>query len=185
MGKTGLSSTRGARRSLVVGRFQPPHHGHLHTLKQAAEGVDSIVVVVGSAQRSHTLENPLTAGERVELLMGLARDERLPVDHVVPVPDLDQYHLWVSHVEGYAPAFDRVVGANPMTLHLFEQAGYPVQRLEPKKRSEWSGTESRRRLFAGEDPADFLPRRVAEFLKQEELQGRLHALSKRRERLTG
>lgn len=185
MGKPQDRHDGAPRRALVVGRFQPPHHGHLHCLKEAADGVDSIVVVIGSAQRSHTPENPLTAGERVELLSGLAKDEGIPVEHVIPVPDLDQYHLWVSHVEGYVPSFDRVVGANPLTLHLFEQAGYPVHRVETQKRDRWSGTEIRRRLYAGEDPAQLLPDRVARFLKTEPLQSRFQALAKRQGPRTG
>lgn len=166
-----------ASRALVIGRFQPPHRGHLQVLEAAADAAREVIVVVGSAQRSHVFSDPLTAGERMEALRGLLLDGEVKVDYMVPVPDLGQYHLWVAHVAAHVPAFDVVVAANPLTLHLFSKAGYDVKRVEPINRDQWSGTEIRRRLLAGEPIGDEVTPRVARFLEQEEIQARFEAIA--------
>lgn len=165
-----------ASRALVVGRFQPPHRGHLEVLRAAVDSAREVVVVVGSAQRSHTVKNPLTSGERVEGLTALFKDEGLQVALVIPVMDLDQYHLWVAHVEAHVPPFDLVVSANPMTLHLFKEAGYPTKRVELVDRERLSGTRIRQMLFAGEDVSSHLTPGVLRLLERPEIQARLQAI---------
>lgn len=166
-----------ASRALVVGRFQPPHRGHLEVLRAAVGSAKEVVVVVGSAQRSHTTKNPLTAGERIEALSAMLKDEGLDVAHLVPVMDLDQYHLWVSHVEAHVPRFDLVVSASPMTLHLFSKAGYPTKRVELVQRERLSGTRVRQGLFEGKDVSSSVTPGVLRLLQGKEIQARLQAIA--------
>ena len=56
------------KRGLFLGRFQPFHLGHLDVIKQALKMVDELVIVIGSAQYSHTFENPFTDSEREEMI---------------------------------------------------------------------------------------------------------------------
>jgi nicotinamide-nucleotide adenylyltransferase len=56
------------KRGLYIGRFQPYHLGHQAVLQKIVEEVDEIVVGLGSAQASHTLDNPFTAGERISMI---------------------------------------------------------------------------------------------------------------------
>ena len=55
-------------RGLYVGRFQPFHLGHLDAIKYALKEVDELVIVIGSAQYSHNVNNPFTAGERLVMV---------------------------------------------------------------------------------------------------------------------
>ncbi|NTV27538.1 MAG: adenylyltransferase/cytidyltransferase family protein, partial [Methanothrix sp.] len=55
-------------RGLYIGRFQPYHLGHQAVLDRIAEEMEEIVIVIGSAQESHTSENPFTAGERMDMI---------------------------------------------------------------------------------------------------------------------
>ncbi|MBV9668355.1 MAG: adenylyltransferase/cytidyltransferase family protein, partial [Nitrososphaeraceae archaeon] len=55
-------------RGLFVGRFQPFHLGHLATIKFALSHIEELVVVIGSAQKSHEIRNPFTAGERIQMI---------------------------------------------------------------------------------------------------------------------
>ncbi|MEM1589096.1 MAG: adenylyltransferase/cytidyltransferase family protein, partial [Candidatus Bathyarchaeia archaeon] len=48
------------KRGLFVGRFQPFHKGHLQAVKEILDEVDELVIVVGSAQYSHRIDNPFT-----------------------------------------------------------------------------------------------------------------------------
>lgn len=56
------------RRGLFVGRFQPFHLGHLMAIKDVLEEVDELVIVIGSAQCSHDVDDPFTAGERLVMV---------------------------------------------------------------------------------------------------------------------
>ncbi|MEM0194770.1 MAG: adenylyltransferase/cytidyltransferase family protein, partial [Thermoplasmatales archaeon] len=51
-------------RPLLIGRFQPFHNGHLWLVDKIVKEYGSIIIGIGSAQESHTLVNPFTAGER-------------------------------------------------------------------------------------------------------------------------
>jgi len=50
------------KRGFYVGRFQPYHNGHQAVLTELSQTCDEIIIGVGSAQLSHTLDNPFTAG---------------------------------------------------------------------------------------------------------------------------
>ena len=56
------------KRGLVIGRFQPPHLGHLGVIKEVLNQQDEVIIVVAASQLSHTKKNPLTAGERITLI---------------------------------------------------------------------------------------------------------------------
>ena len=45
-----------AETGLYVGRFQPFHLGHLEAIKHILKKVDTVIIAIGSAQYSHTLE---------------------------------------------------------------------------------------------------------------------------------
>ena len=46
------------KRGLVLGRFQPFHFGHLELIKEMIKGGIEPLICIGSAQHSHTDENP-------------------------------------------------------------------------------------------------------------------------------
>jgi nicotinamide-nucleotide adenylyltransferase len=56
-------------RGFYIGRFQPYHNGHQHMVEEIIEEVDELVLGIGSADASHTVRNPFTAGERWEHLV--------------------------------------------------------------------------------------------------------------------
>jgi nicotinamide-nucleotide adenylyltransferase len=129
-------------RGMFLGRFQPPHLGHLTVLAEIADEVDRLVIVVGSSQYSHTLENPFTAGERVWML-----DESLVEQDIhatiIPVPDIHRNSLWVSHVETFTPPFDVCYMNNPLPERLFREAGYDVREFELVERERYEATRIR------------------------------------------
>ena len=49
-------------RGILIGRMQPVHNGHIEVIKKTLEEVDEIVIGIGSAQKSHELKDPFTAG---------------------------------------------------------------------------------------------------------------------------
>lgn len=168
------------RRSLYVGRFQPFHLGHLSAVKAVLDEVDELVIVVGSAQYSHTVSNPFTAGERL-MMIRLALEEA-SIDYrrvwVVPVPDVHLHMLWVSALEGYTPKFDVVYSNEPLTSRLFSEAGYNVKGIQFFERKIYSSTDIRTKMVNGESWKKLVPRSVAAFILQIDGVNRLSDLNK-------
>lgn len=148
--------------ALIIGRFQPLHKGHLEVIRKVSSECDHVVIGIGSAQSSHTLENPFTAGERYLMVSETLRSEGIRNAMVVPVEDLNRYSVWVSHVESICPPFSIVYSNNPSTRRLFTEAGYEVRNAPLYNRKDFSGTEVRRRMAEGEDWRSLVPDPVAE-----------------------
>jgi len=168
------------KRGLFVGRFQPFHLGHLAAIKDVLKEVDELVIVIGSAQYSHNLNNPFTAGER--LIMVRKALEEAGIDYsrvwVVPVPDAHLHMMWVSAVEGYTPPFDVVYSNEPLTRRLFIEAKYRVKSIRFHERKLYSSTEIRERMLKEESWEKLVPRSVAAFIKEIDGVNRLRDLTK-------
>ncbi|HIP26013.1 MAG TPA: nicotinamide-nucleotide adenylyltransferase, partial [Archaeoglobus profundus] len=131
------------KRGFFIGRFQPYHLGHHNVIKHIVYEVDELIIGIGSAQESHTLENPFTAGERI-LMVARALDEidkdlRKRV-YIIPLEDIYRNSLWVSHVCSMVPPFDVVFSNNPLVIRLFKEAGFKVITTEMYNREEYQGT---------------------------------------------
>jgi nicotinamide-nucleotide adenylyltransferase len=94
-------------RGLYIGRFQPYHLGHQAVIHKIVEEVDEVVIAIGSAQVSHTPENPFTAGERMTMIYGALEDLRDRC-YIIPLQDVDRNAVWATHVQSMTPAFDLV-----------------------------------------------------------------------------
>ncbi|MEM2192501.1 MAG: nicotinamide-nucleotide adenylyltransferase, partial [Candidatus Hadarchaeales archaeon] len=168
------------RRALVIGRFQPPHKGHIEVMKQILKEVDELVIGIGSAQESHTLENPFTAGERVLMLTRALAEEKadLAKIHIIPIPDVNNNAIWVSHVVSLSPPFHVVYSGNPLVRRLFKEAGFETKKPPMMRRKEYWGTEIRKRMIKGKNWQSLVPKAVVDVI--EEIKGieRLKDLSK-------
>ncbi len=150
--------------SLVVGRFQPLHKGHMDVIRKCAEESEHLTIGIGSAQYSHTPENPFTAGERYMMINKTLRDEGIDNYSIVPIEDLNRYPVWVSHVVSLVPPFKRVYSNNPLTRRLFQEAGFEVRASPLYNREIFSGTEIRRRIVNNEEWRSLVPSPVADVI---------------------
>ncbi|MFZ3167001.1 Nicotinamide-nucleotide adenylyltransferase [uncultured archaeon] len=153
------------RRGIYLGRFQPYHLGHHEVLKQIVNEVDEIIVGIGSAQKSHEMENPFTAGERI-LMVSSALMEFDIKHYVIPIEDIQRNSLWVSHVKSMVPPFDIAYTNNSLVIELLREAGIEVKQSPLFMRNSYSGTEIRRRMLKGEKWEHFVPKNVVEIIKE-------------------
>jgi nicotinamide-nucleotide adenylyltransferase len=160
-------------RGLVVGRFQPFHKGHLAVIKEVLGECADLIVVIGSAEDSHTEKNPFTAGERYQMIIASLTGDELARTHIIPVRDVNRYSVWVNHVESYVPPFDVVYSNSDLTRSLFSQAGYEVRKTKAYSLESFSGTEIRRRIVSGESWDNLVPKPVAMFLDSLDAKKRL------------
>ncbi|MGA8857051.1 MAG: nicotinamide-nucleotide adenylyltransferase [Candidatus Bathyarchaeia archaeon] len=151
----------------MIGRFQPFHLGHLHCVQHILNKMSEAIIAIGSAQFSHTLHNPFTAGERVTMIR-LALDE-VKIDpskyYLIPVRDLRVHDLWVSHLVSQTPRFEVVFSNEPVTSRLFKEAGFRVEPLPFYDRETYSSTEIRERVVRGESWEKLVPASVAAYIK--------------------
>lgn len=167
-------------RGLYVGRFQPFHLGHLCAVKKILGEVDEVIVAIGSAQYSHNVNNPFTAGERLVMIREALRDEKMDLSRVwlVPVPDVHLHMMWVSALEGYTPRFAVVYSNEPLTRRLFVEGGYEVKDIPLYDRRVYSSAEIRKRMVKGEDWEEYVPRKVSVFIKEIDGVNRLRDLNR-------
>jgi len=164
-------------RGFYVGRFQPYHNGHQSVLERIACISDEIVIGIGSAQLSHTVINPFTAGERVLMLTRSLKGLGCPF-YVIPIEDLQRNALWVAHVHSMTPPFDTIYSSNPLVMQLFNEEGMDVRSPDMYERQTHSGTEIRRRMLNGEPWEHLVPQAVVDVIH--EIQGveRLQRISR-------
>jgi nicotinamide-nucleotide adenylyltransferase len=175
-----IEEERMVRRGVFVGRFQPFHKGHLEVIKKIVKEVDELIIIVGSSQYSHKLDNPFTAGERITMIREALEEEEIQLSRIwiIPVPDVHQHALWVSQIVGYSPKFDVVYANEPLTSRLFKEAGFTVEAVPFIKREVYLATEIRKRMLAGENWKELVPSSVAEFIKEINGDARLRELNK-------
>lgn len=164
-------------RVLIVGRFQPLHRGHMRVVSDIVRGSRSIILGIGSAQHSHTPENPFTAGERVEMATGALREGGVSDFYVVPIEDINEHGRWVAHVESLVPRFSSVATNNPLNQRLFKESGYEVVTTPLYDRARYSGTVIRRRMLRGRPWKALVPAAVARIIDEIDGVARLRQLA--------
>jgi len=154
-------------RGLYPGRFQPFHIGHLEVVKWSMKHVDELIIVIGSAQESHTLSNPFTAGERIEMIRRTLDKENLDLSkvYIIPIPDIMMNSVWVSHIKTFAPNFDVIISRNPLVNRLFKEANVEVLQPPPFDRHKYNSTLIRRYIIEGnEEWKKLVPKSVLDYL---------------------
>jgi nicotinamide-nucleotide adenylyltransferase len=154
-------------RGLFIGRFQPFHLGHLAAIRWILEQVDEVIIAIGSAQYSHSSENPFTSGERMEMirlaLKGVPRERYI----IAQVSDTDGVHsTWVSLVLASVPKFDLVFTNNPLVKRLFKEKGFEVREVPLIKPKLYSATEIRRRILRKLKWKSLVPKQVFKLIKE-------------------
>jgi nicotinamide-nucleotide adenylyltransferase len=154
---------------LFPGRFQPIHLGHIEVIKWTLEKFDEIIIVIGSSQESHTIMNPFSAGERIEMIRKALIEFNTPLERVytIPVPDLLMNSVWPYHVRSYTPRFEAVVARNPLVVRLFREAGYEVLVPPAFNRYVYNSTNIRALMISGDESwKERVPKSVYEFIKE-------------------
>jgi len=154
-------------RALYIGRFQPYHLGHQAVLEKIAMEVEEIVIVIGSAQESHTPDNPFTGGERMEMIYAALSECSLRERcYVMPLQDIQRNSVWVSHLQSMVPRFEAVYSNNPLVVRLISEAGIEVLNPPMYQRGLYSGTTIRKLMVDNGNWKKLVPKSVAELIDE-------------------
>ncbi|MCB1142778.1 MAG: bifunctional nicotinamide-nucleotide adenylyltransferase/Nudix hydroxylase [Leptospiraceae bacterium] len=86
--------------SVYIGRFQPPHLGHLETIQKALEISEKLLILIGDYRTARSIKNPFYFEERKEMIQsGLekALHDRIHFEPVRNYPYND--NLWVVDIQ--------------------------------------------------------------------------------------
>lgn len=154
-------------RALYPGRFQPFHLGHLSVIKWSLEKADQIIILIGSSQESHTLSNPFTAGERIEMIKTALSEYEIDSNKyfLIPIPDILMNSVWAHHVKTYVPSFNLVIARNPLVIRLFKEANIAVEEPPTFNREKYNSTLIRKMIITGEEWKELVPSSVYTYIK--------------------
>lgn len=161
--------------ALYVGRFQPFHNGHMKAIEYISDEASKIIIGIGSAQESHTWENPFTAAERRKMIEKSLKVIKRYV--IVEIPDVKNDAVWVSHVRRIVPKFDVVYANEEREKKLFSDAGFEVRSTPLFSRDIYSGTEIRDRIASGGRWMDLVPQGTIDVINEVEGVARIKDLS--------
>lgn len=155
-------------RGILIGRMQPVHNGHMQVINKILEEVDEIIIGIGSAQLSHELKDPFTAGERIVMISQALADAGVDPSryYIIPMQDINFNAIWASHVKMLTPPFSIVYSGNPLVKQLFSEEGYEVRQPPLYDRLHLSGTEVRRRIIKDKNWQELVPNATAEVISE-------------------
>lgn len=136
--------------AVFVGRFQPFHLGHFRVVEEYREEFESFSLVMGSASKSRTPENPLTAEERKRIIRSC-----FPDIHIIELEDEgsteEDNRRWAEKLEEETGA-DVVISQNELVKRLVQE--YTDMELVEQELYDpelFSATEIRKRVREGGD----------------------------------
>jgi nicotinamide-nucleotide adenylyltransferase len=155
-------------RALYLGRFNPPHKGHIHAIEYILNQPDikEIIILIGSGEKGYSTKNPFTGGERYEMLSALVKDRfDLKKIYISAIPDINRNTIWPANVIDLVPSFEVVFTNNPLVQQLFSKlANKEVREIPLTNRSEYSGKKIRKMMIKGEKWKENIPEEVVELI---------------------
>jgi len=167
-------------RTLIIGRWQPLHLGHLSMVQEAAEQGE-IIIIIGSAQESNTLKNPFSAEERIQMWKEVLRPLGIRPTFV-DLPDFpDDNDLWVETLLSMCPPFDRVVTGCELSFKLLKEAGLKVEKPKFTNAEAWKGTNVRELMAKGDTQwKGLIPKPVMKYLEKIKGEERVKKIAQKR-----
>ena len=155
-------------RGILIGRMQPVHNGHMQIIDKILDEVDEIIIGIGSAQISHEIKDPFTAGERMVMINQALSEKGIDSSkyYIIPMQDINFNAIWVSHVKMLTPPFSIVYSGNPLVKQLFKEEGYEVRQPPLYDRLNLSGSEVRRRILEDLNWKELVPNATVNLINE-------------------
>lgn len=89
---------------VFIGRMNPPHKGHIETIKRMIRENDLYVVILGSANQYPTIKNPFSWKDRLQMLVTQMEEDfeeypyMLVIDHIEDQPSDNAWAMEVQKI---------------------------------------------------------------------------------------
>lgn len=110
---------------VCIGRFQPFHHGHHELVREALSHAETVLIVIGSAEKAPNIVNPWTAKQREEMILSASSDDEKAHIKFIHVRDFwYTQNRWLSEVQQLV--FDATDGADDSKIcDIGEESYFP------------------------------------------------------------
>lgn len=89
-----------SKTAIFLWRFQPFHIGHMSIVDQIfSDGYERLLIIIGSAEKSGTDENPWTLQEREEIIRASIPIELQEKLDIVWLPDVPDDDIWCENLK--------------------------------------------------------------------------------------
>ena len=172
--------------ALFIGRFQPFHLGHLSVIHEILAENDHVIIGIGSSEQNFMRENPLTAGERFQLIKAALKEANISAEKysIIPIPNINNYAIWVNHVNTYVPPYSRLYTGSEIVRACYENkysmlknnSDHGPEITQLKRNLKICATEIRQKIINNEPWEKFVPKAVAKLLHSWEIPKRLKTI---------
>ncbi|MCG3219957.1 MAG: nicotinamide-nucleotide adenylyltransferase [Candidatus Heimdallarchaeota archaeon] len=169
-------------RALYLGRFNPPHKGHIHAIEYilSHSDIDEIIILIGSGEKAYSLINPFTGGERLEMVTAIVRNNfNIKQFYISAIPDINRNTIWPANVADLVPPFEVIFTNNPLVQQLFTNlSDKEIREIPLVERDELSGKVIREKMTKGKSWKELLPEVILPLIEKYKGIERIQALAK-------
>ncbi len=140
--------------AVFVGRFQPFHVGHYSIVEKILAEHERLILVIGSAEKSGTEDNPWTLEEREEIIRAsipLELQERMDI---VGLDDTADDDIWGENLQVLLPSEVILFTGNEWVRSICEKHGIQTDWIDSYQ-IDISGTKIREMIQRGEDVSNW------------------------------
>lgn len=162
--------------SVIIGRYQPFHLGHLEMVKKASEISDEIILFIGSSNKQISEKDPWTARERLVMVYDvILSQEDLKINrfHFFPAMDSNVNDVWVKQILMLTKSAVGKKADVTLVGHQRDESSFYLKLFPMWKfhevgilKNDISATKIRELYFADKDINEFVPQSVSEYLKK-------------------
>ncbi|MBP9770837.1 nicotinamide-nucleotide adenylyltransferase [Candidatus Gracilibacteria bacterium] len=165
--------------ALFIGRFQPFHLGHLDVVKKIIEKHERVIIAIGSAEKNFLPLDPLTSGERFQIIEESLREAKIPAEKycIIPVVNLNNYALWVNHINTFLPPYTHVFTGSKLVKACFKKTKNGPEIFQLKRELKISATLVRESIMKGKKWEKLVPPACAKLLKTWNIKDRLNDIN--------
>lgn len=141
---------------IFIGRFQPVHNGHIASLVSAANQVQKLYILIGSANQCRSIRNPWSFNERKQMVAAALYANQITNYEIVPLNDYRYSDTqWMSDVRATIEHYN--MGSPILFGHAKEGNDYLKWFPELKFKSvnligNIDATKIRNEMFSANDP---------------------------------
>lgn len=135
-------------KTVIIGRFQPLHNGHLALFEKAFSFPEEVVVVLGSARQARTPKNPFSAAEREAMIRAQFPGHDFTFVHM---RDYHDDNAWNAAVGSAVGKHARLISFEKDDSSYYLRNFPEWERIPVAAQGDLSATEVRELLFSQEE----------------------------------
>jgi len=136
------------------------HNGHLTMIETVLRSYDSIIIGIGSSNKSRTYKNPFTFEER-KFMIENSLQLKIPFE-IVGIPDFGNNEKWIAWIDDNID-FDVFVSNAKNELDIFKEYGFDTKTIKLRD-GYLSSTKVRELMIDSKDIKDMVPEVVSKFI---------------------